>query len=259
MKLSLLIIAIIFVSAQCSAVSFFEDSLQTTGASVTFQSDRAGVKVYDDTLLIGTTPFNSVQVEAGTHIFRYVHPEERSWLYTAIRETVTLAASEQHTCVINFPVIFHITSEPYGAMIRSGDSVLGQTPLLVPSDSVGNIITLMKDGYETAEIPLYTDQQNIHIKLVKINGALLDEKAEYLSGEPSHSNTNIYIATGATVVTGIAAVYFKTKADSYYGEYRLTNDPRLLDKVRTYDTVSGISLAASEIGIFVLSYLLLSR
>ena len=260
MKIFLFVMMLVLLAtADCCAVILLDDSTQADGARITIRSNIPGVTVFSDSAYLGTTPIDSVQLKAGTHILKFLHPETRNWLHPAIIETVLLAPLEHLYRTIEFPVLYYITSDPYGATVRSGDSLLGQTPLIVSSQSAKNVITIAKDGFEDISIPLNTDQQSVHVMLVRLNGTMLDQRSQYLSSEQSNSSLNIYVTTGTTVITGLAAAYFKIKADSYYSDYQRTNDPSLLNKVRTYDTIAGISLSVSEISLFVLSYLLLSR
>jgi hypothetical protein len=80
-----------------------------------------------------------------------------------------------------------------------------------------------------------------------------------LSSEAPRGQLPIYLSTAATILTGFAAVYLKMKADSYYDDYQLTGNPGTLNRTRGYDTASGIALAASEISLLTLTFILLSR
>jgi hypothetical protein len=251
-------IIVLLPVAYCAAMDH-NDSTSVAEATLTIRSGIAGVKVFADSVYLGPTPLDSVRVSAGTHVFRFIHPEERSWLYPAIIETITLAPSGHLNRTIDFPAMYHITSEPYGATVRSGDSLLGQTPIFLPSTSIKNLLTITKDGYETQSVPMSIDRPEVRVALKSLHGPGFEKRGEYLSTEQSKSSLGIYLTTGATVVTGVAAAYFKIRADSYYSDYQQTNDPALLSKVRTNDTISGISLAASEFSLLMLTYLLLSR
>jgi hypothetical protein len=78
------------------------------------------------------------------------------------------------------------------------------------------------------------------------------------SGPSSKTSLRFYLAGGATILSGVAAAYFKIKADDRNALYELTGDPALRDETHRLDTAAGISLLATEIGFALLTYYLLS-
>jgi hypothetical protein len=254
-----ILILVLYCALYNSVAAAEQDSSLTDGATVSIYADRDSVHVYEGGLYLGTAPCDSLSVQPGTHVFTYILGDRKDWLHSERTETLTIASSEHIVRNINFPAIFRITSEPYGAEIHVGDSVAGKTPFILSTNSQQNFIVLTKEGYREAAIPLDRAQTFINVKLETLDGLPATDKERYLSVEPSDNNLDIYLVTGATVLSGVVSAYCKIKADSYYSAYRRTNDPFALQKVRSYDTAAGISLAASEIGLFFLSYLLLSR
>ncbi|HYQ87120.1 MAG TPA: PEGA domain-containing protein [Bacteroidota bacterium] len=223
------------------------------------RTERPGVRVYADTACLGTTPLAPVTISEGLHIIHYVPPDTHSWLNPAVIETVTAHAGEHLVRTVTIPFIYHVTSEPYGATVRRSGSVLGLTPLDLRTASPLALVTVSKEGYQEASIPLTGDQREVHVLLHPSEGGSPAQPTAYLSGEQSKSALPIYITTGATVLTGAAAAYFKIKADNYYDDYRRTGDEGKLSQVRRLDVASGITLAASELSLFTLTYFLLSR
>ncbi|MBI1805967.1 MAG: PEGA domain-containing protein [Ignavibacteria bacterium] len=235
------------------------DSLQEDNGSLTVHCDLAGVQVVLDTILLGVAPLNGTAISEGVHVLRFIHPESKQWQYSALIETVTVHPTEHFERTVHFPYFYHITSEPYGATVRFHDSIIGVTPLYFTGYVQQNFVSLSKDGFEETTIPLSGDPREVHVILKPLRGFSRDKSSDYLSFDQSKNPVPIYITTGATVLSGVAAAYFKIKADGYYDEYRRTYDPGTLDQVHRYDVVSGISLAASEISLLVLTYLLLSH
>ncbi len=258
-KINYIFIALLLTAIRGLAFVSAGDSLGEANAYVSFYAHRDSVKIYEDTTYLGMAPCDSVRLPSGTHIFKYIYGDRKSWLYSERIDTVRVESSGHIIRNIEFPFVYRISSEPYGAAVHIGDSVLGQTPFILSSNSPKNLIMLTKEGYADVTIPLESDQTFINVKLEPLGGSLMSNKERYLSVETSDNNFNIYLATGATVVTGVVSAYCKIKADSYYSDFQLTNDPSKLQKVRSFDTAAGISLAASEISLFLLSYLLLSR
>ncbi|OLD67660.1 MAG: hypothetical protein AUI33_10195, partial [Ignavibacteria bacterium 13_1_40CM_2_61_4] len=202
------------------------------------RTERPGVRVYADTAYLGATPLAPVRISEGMHIIHYVPPETHSWLNPAVIETLTAHPGEHLVRTVAF---------------RNG-SVLGLTPLDLRLPSPLSVVTVSKEGYQEASIPLAGDQREVHVLLHASEGGSPAPPSAYLSGERSKSALPIYITTGATVLTGAAAAYFKIKADNYYDDYRRTGDEGKLSQVRQLDVASGITLAASELSLFTLTY-----
>jgi hypothetical protein len=244
-------------SVSINVLAVFDTSVQQ--ATVSVKSNVAGAKVFIDSLFFGTAPLDSVKIIKGNHILWVVHPDERSWYHTTIVDTLYVSNIEHIERLINFPSIYHITSEPYGATVYCNDSVIGITPFILSTISDQQSIKLSKDGFEDVSIPLNLTTGKIHAVLQPLHGRQTEPSTLYLSGEPLKSSLPLYITTTATVVTGISTAFFKIKADNLYAEYKRVGDHTTLDRVQTYDTISGITLAACELNILILTYLLLSR
>ena len=251
-----IVIASVFCLQSVSAGSLsFSDTVNSCGY-LTVRSEQENVMVYCDTALLGTAPISNIEIEKGLRVFRFVQSQGKKWYSPSIVETVDVHSQEEIIRDVIFPSLCRITSEPDGAVVMVGDSVVGTTPLLFSSSFNNSMVTISRDGFEPAALPL---ADNLHAVLNPMAGVLPPEVSPYLSFEQSESSTPIYMAAGATVLTGAAAAYFKIKADTYYSEYRRTGDSASLDKVHTMDVLSGISLVASELGLFMLTYHLLSR
>jgi hypothetical protein len=227
-------------------------------ATLSVHSGIPGVKVYSDTTFLGVTPVDGAKIDSGMHVLRFLHPDSRLWLQPAIVESVKVHPGEHIVRIANFPVLYHLSSEPYGATVRLRDSIAGQTPLDLSLQSEKTFVTLSMDGFDDETVPLTGETREVHVLLHSRTGNPADANG-YLSVEKSKSSFPLYVTTGATVVTGIAAAYWKIKADNYYHEYRLTGDASSLDRTRRLDVVSGIFLAASEFSLITLTYFLLSK
>ncbi|MBI4547444.1 MAG: PEGA domain-containing protein [Ignavibacteriae bacterium] len=231
----------------------------TSKATLTVQSNIVGTQVYADSVLLGFTPLDTVQLESGVHVFRFLHPDGRSWLHSAIVETLTLYFSQHLHHRVTFPNVYHISSEPYGATVFVEDSVIGQTPLRLPLTSMADTLRVTKDGFREELLQITPAMNQIHVPLTSLHGGPLLSTSPYLSAKTSNNNLPLFITTGTTVLAGATAAYFKIKADKYYNDYRTFGDQHHLQKVREYDRISGISLAATELSFLLLTYLLLSR
>ena len=250
----------------CSGAAgmFFHDSLyvqrsQTGGATITVHSAVSGIKIYSDTVLLGATPLDSLQIGEGKHILTFVNPEAIKWRYSSIVETVTVHPSEHLCRTVSFPIIYHITSTPFNAMVQYGDSVIGQTPLLLSGTLRAGQIIISKEGYQAAILSLNTDNFEVHAELRPLEHTVPHTRSMYLADIQPKNNLPIYITTGTSVISGVIAAYCKIKADSYYNDYQINRNPHTLNDVKRLDTLSGISLAVSEVSLVMLSYFLISR
>jgi len=236
--------------------SFKEDS---TFGTVSFRSITEGVKVFVDTIYIGTTPIENFIVTNGIHLVRYIHPDNMNWLYPAVVETVVINSREHIDKMVDFSHRCIVRSEPYGACVQYRDSILGTTPLILSVTSEIYLIKLSKRGFKDEITPLSISGGEISVKLEPVEGSEVSQTSFLATKKQLEFSSSAYIATGAAVLSGATAAYFKIRADRFYEDYRRTNSGTTLDKVRRLDTISGISLAATEISLFILSYYLLSQ
>lgn len=228
-------------------------------ATFSLRTTPAGYRVYVDSVFIGITPFDRCPMEEGTHVLTIFHPNDRQWNSFVFAETLTVYAGEQLDRSITFPLLRHIVSEPYGVSVYFQDSLIGVTPLYTTLLPAGSIFRLVKSGFEEEASVVHADATELHIILRPLPGNRPATSSFFLSSEESKSPVPIYISTGATLLSGVAAAYWKTRADSYYADYRSTGDQNSLDRVHHFDLLSGIALVASEMSFLTLTYHLLSR
>lgn len=261
-----LLIVFVLVPRTATARQTEVSSVDTTApsrllpATLTVRTQTPGVRVILDTTVLGVAPVEHIPLAEGIHILRLIHPDNRSWLQPVVIDTLIVHPGEQIVRAARFPLLYYITSDPYGAKILQGDSVLGSTPLRISLPSGINIIKLIKEGFEESILPLPSEPGEVRTQLIPIAGnGHFNHGSSYLMYDRTKPAFPIYVATGVTVLTGAAAAIFKIKADGYYNDYRATNDQLKLEQVRNFDLAAGISLAASEISLLALTYLLLSR
>jgi hypothetical protein len=228
----------------------------SSSATLSVESNTPGVKVYIDSMMVGTTPLNNFTITPDKHVLMFVYSDGKLWLVPAIIETLSITAGEHVRREANFPKVYHLTSDPYGAEVYLNDSLVGQTPLMLATQLERGIIMLKMEGYESVEFPLATEGGMLHSALVSKTGMTA---SALVNGEQVKSMTPVYVSSGAAIVGGTLAAYFKIKADGYYNDYRNTGDQAALDRVRRFDTISGVALVTSEISLLMLSYFLLSR
>jgi len=229
------------------------------GGTISVRSKLTGVQVFIDTTFIGITPIENYIVSEGSHILRFVHPANNVWLNSTVVETVFVHPSDHIERTVIFPHCWMIRSEPYGAIVQHLDSIIGYTPMIVSSTSDKYVIKLSKENFQDIMVLLTNTLGEINVMLEPTEGLINNQRSFLKAGKQSEIPSSVYIAGGTAVVSGTAAAYFKIKSDRLYKDYRRTNSGSSLNQVRRLDIVSGVSLAVSEISLFVLSYLLLSK
>jgi hypothetical protein len=223
---------------------------QEGGAFLTVRP--AGVRVVVDSLAPMIAPVDSLPVRAGRVLLRIFPGGEGPWSEPLSSETLSVALGEHVVRDAAGLAAWRVTSEPFGATVSLRDSVLGTTPLLVSSRMRGELLRFQKAGYEDALVPVGGD---LYAALQPLPGAA----GPSLGGAASKNMTTVYVAAGVGVLAGASAAYLKIKADGRYADYRRSGRSSDLDDVHRLDRLSGISLAASEIALFLLTVELFSR
>jgi hypothetical protein len=246
MRRTLLVCAVL---AACAAAAAGRDA---RGGFLTVRASAPGVRVMIDSLAAVAAPVDSLPIPSGTVVLRLLPARTESWSEQVAVETLFVAPGELVVRDAASAGLRRVSSDPYGAKVYARDSLLGTTPLFLPARMEGQILRMTRDGYEDALAPLAGD---LHLALVPLAGAA----PSFLAASPLRSMTPVYLSAGAGVLTGAAAAYFKIKADARYADYRSSGSAADLRDVRNLDRWSSISLAMSEMALFVLAYQLFSR
>ena len=156
----------------------------------------------------------------------------------------------------------------------------GVTPLLVDSITPGmHRITLLHPdiaNWQTGSVRDTFSVQRGEIRVLKYTIPVFSDtsgarspvfRPQNMGSDPVFLNSavfnsgtsRLYIAGGATVLTGIAAAYFKIKADNRYDEFVNTNNVLLQNESKSLDTTAALFLAATQIGLAFFIYYLLSE
>lgn len=228
-------------------------------ARVSITSSGDTIIIYDKTTLLGTTPLMNKPVSPGIHLFRFFPVTRNEWMDAANTEIVSVAAGESLHLQIELPFRYTITSEPYGATILNENSVLGKTPasLWLPAEIKSLRLTL--PGYLESNVFVTRKESSIHAVLRPEKGFESSLQSPVILNSTKQDNLPVYVTASLSVVSGVIAAFFKIKADNYYDEYRNTGFEGNLNKMHSYDRISGVSLAVGELNLGVLTYLLLRR
>jgi hypothetical protein len=78
------------------------------------------------------------------------------------------------------------------------------------------------------------------------------------SGSSERTGLRLYVSGGATLVAGVAAAYFKIKADGKNALFQDTGDPALQRETHRLDISAALALLATQVGFAFFTYFLLS-
>ena len=232
------------------------------GTSITIRTDIDSALVILDGIRAGITPLTIDSITAGKHYLKLQHPDLRNWLTGSITDTLEITAGESRALRYMFERRSLIISEPFGADVYISDSLCGTTPLVMTHNQVSGAVTISirKDGFEPVSTTLKTaDRGILSLTLAPlwqkdgIAGPVLDGSS--LNGS---RHVRLYVAGATTVLAGIAAAYFKTRADSRFIEYNTTGNPSLLSETHRLDTAAGVSLVITQVGLGLFTYFILS-
>lgn len=238
------------------------DSTNTiTPGRLVIQSVPESALVVIDGKPAGSTPLTIDPASPGIHVVILQHPDRESWLTDPVSDTVHIANGEQRVLRYSLRSRRLITSSPFGAEVILGDSVVGTTPFVAGPGLDGQSLTLRKSGYAPVTTQLSGSQQAIiDVPLNKVWPN--DGNGESVVGDTDGKgagSTGLYLSGAATVVSGVAAAYFKIKADDRYQQYLDTNEGRILDQTHRLDTAAGLAIAATQLGLGLFTYFIISR
>ncbi len=217
----------------------------------------SGAKVMLDTTMIGIAPVESAVVQPGRRVLRLLPPDPRSWFQEAVIETLSVEPGERIRRDAVFSPSASVASDPYGATVAYRDSILGVTPLRLALR--GGTVSVQKPGYDSVDLSLPPGGGTVNVLLRPLSPGAPGPALPYLTSDESKSPLALYVASGAAIVGGVSAAYFKIKADGAYSDYLASGDQATLNRVHRLDLASGISLAACQISLGLLTYFLFTR
>lgn len=186
-------------------------------------------------------------------------------LVTVMIYSVSISAQQNDSLAINYSVI---NSIPQNAAVYFNGSYIGNTPYrFLPQavDSSLEIIIKMKGFTDysfrisKSELP-YNKTITLISKTGKsgIKNKLVFENKNNFFKTPRKP---VPIILSALVTTGgaVLSIVYKTLANKRYDEYLISGDRSKLDQTKKYDLISGVGLAAFQVGFSSLIYFLLIK
>jgi hypothetical protein len=219
---------------------------QNCKANLTIQSDKEDIVVFVDDTLAGSGKTVNVTLELGTH--KIVTAENTTkWDARSFIDTLNVKSCEDLSLNYKFSSDVLLYSHPQDVQVFSSDSLLGYTPLYVPT-GLSNI-RLEKPGYETTIVD-YRDFEND--QPVRLN----------FTGEVDSGNffdkTLFKVLVGSMLALGAATAYFKLEADEKFAQYQITGDDELLLETKRLDEISAATFVALQInfGLIIFFFLM---
>jgi hypothetical protein len=244
------------------AESALPDSAASGSGSITIQTGADTAIVFIDSVRAGTTPLTVDSLRGGKHILRLYQRDLDSWLTGRINDTVYLSPGEKRTLSYAFDRRVIVITDPSGAIVYMGDSAAGTTPCVISSGPGGlpRNVTVVRKGYEKTILSLPKGDPGIaRIELQKTWQSEQSESPLMTeSGSSEHRGLRLYVAGGVAVAAGVAAAYFKIKADGKNALFQQSGDLSLQRETTRLDTSAAISLIITEVGFGLFSYYLLS-
>ena len=231
-------------------------------ASIAILSNIDSAVVFIDAERVGLTPLHLTTLSPGIHHLVLQHPDAESWLTSSIADSFEVVPGKTATLRYDFQPSYEIQSTPFDAEVVLADSVLGTTPMFFNASSLPGTqgrIVVRKPGYESGEFDLSSSHHGVLSVILKKkwDRDVRDDIFRADNGQTSRP-LHLTLAAAGTVLSGTAAAYFKIQADNRYAEYRNTGSQATLAQSRRLDTAAAIALVATQIGLGLITYLVLS-
>lgn len=208
--------------------------------------------VYADSLYLGHAMNGRFEVPAGIRKIWLVPPNVDSWSITPLFTEIAAAPGDTIQLTMNFQYHYKLESIPFAAEVfiekPNERTLLGETPLEYKSDTpLRGMLLVSKEGFNPKRFTPGEDLWNQHFVELELEDEALAEEYWH-PGKRSNRWLNILVG-GAVVASGVAAIRFKSRADSRYDEYAISGDPSLRGGFERYDRYAAISLGTMQAGI----------
>ena len=234
---------------------------RTTGW-LSISSLPTGADTYVNSFYLGKTPLDRIELAAGKHVVRAFYPSLTSWNAISKVDSVVVVGGHETTISWEFGSLVSLTSVPSGSSVSYEGRQLGVTPFFYMSSQElhGNFL-LQKEGFEPAQVGVSgSGYFGRTVRLDRVNAKqeqlFLDVLSLDSNGETADQWMN-YVAGSAMIVSGFLAAYYKDHANRNFDNYQEFKDPAMLNSVRRFDKLSGISFTITQLSFGILAYKLL--
>ncbi|MBE0645860.1 MAG: hypothetical protein IH600_17395 [Bacteroidetes bacterium] len=154
--------------------------------------------------------------------------------------------------------LVNLSSEPSGADIFAGDSLIGRTPMRVQSAMLDSISVWYPSrtawNAQVLRPEVEGPDAGVGVRLLRFDAR------ELFVGIPAGSArvqdnglrippADVLLPAGVGLAAGVLAVILKQKGDAIYDDYLRTGDESLLSQTKKYDIYAGVSLALLQFGL----------
>lgn len=209
-------------------------------------SDKSEVNIFVNDSLVSSNGQVELEITDGEYKITATENDE-NWNAKAFTDRISLSNCETKIINYHFNAETLLETIPSDVYVYSNDSLIGFTPLKIPSTI--QELKLSKPGYVQKEIKI--EEKPVQIVQLEFNGTI--------KSEPFVKTTLFKVLTGSAIALGAVTAYFKLKADDKFDEYRFSGDKKFLDETNRYDTISGISLALFQINFGYIIYRFLAE
>lgn len=237
---------IVFLCEPLFAQIGFSVHSEECKADLSIESDINEVNIYIDNKLAGGGKNFHTKIDTGFHFVGLLETTKR-WDSKSFLDTIHITSCNEVVLNYKFMSEVLLDSDPQNALVYSGDSLVGYTPLLVKPDFKS--LLLEKSDYLEKSITPYDIKTGGKITLDFIG----KEKEKIFFNTPWSK-----ILIGTAVALGAVTAYVKLKADDKFEEYQVTGDPALLDETDRLDIISGATFVALQVNVGLIVYLFLS-
>jgi hypothetical protein len=212
--------------------------------------------VYADSLYLGRAMNRLFEVPASTALLWLIPPDIDTWSIAPISAAMDTPPGDTLQLSLNFQYHYNLESVPFEAQVfleRPEERLLlGETPFLYLSDDpLRGMLLVSKEGYEPQRFTPGEDFWNHHhVELEPESGRLVEK---YWKPDKRSDRWIDVLVGSATIVSGIAAIRYKMKADRGYERYEESGDPTLRNGFERYDRYAAISLGTMQVGLGVLA------
>jgi hypothetical protein len=228
----------------------FSGFTQLRASLLSIHSNPDSIDIRLDSVLIGKTPVEKLEVRPGRHIIEVISPDPGLWNSNNQIIRFSVSAGSDTTIIVKLMQPIKINSIPYHAELFQDFSSLGLTPVTIMFEQYrGKELRLEKNGFESKTFTL-SEPKSYLFKLEPIKLAQANEESGSFLHSMFHTKmkSKFLLLTG-TVVTNWLAFYLKNLADENYNKYRTTGNPQRMnaywDKTQKYDRLSDISIGIS--------------
>lgn len=235
-----------------------EATAQSRKAVLQVDTNLPEALVYADSAYVGRANQQVLTIPANARTVRLVASSVDSWSIQPISADISPGVDDTISVVLHFPYHYQIESVPFEAQVflEQPDErmLLGITPLIHTADEpLRGVLLVHKDGFVQKRFSPGESIWNHHRTVLEEDVMLESTAGGHWNPEKRSARWIDYVAGGVALVSGIAAIRFKAKADRRFDRYAISGDPTLRSGFERFDRLAAVSLGTMQVGLGVLA------